>query len=137
LTKGDLLVKRISVVLSNMPGLLRDIVRDAISTTSDIYITSEAQSINELQALLKRQDPDLVVAADQDPEFARGARDLLSQRVLPRLLLVTQSGRDASLHWMQPRVSPLGRLTPDSLVREIRAAASLDTTWPSQGEEKT
>lgn len=129
-------MNRTSVVLSNMPVLLRDIVTDAIAATSDIDITGEAQSIGELESLLSRKHTDLIVAAERDPEFARRARELLSQRVLPRLLVVTHSGLAASLHWMQPRVSSLGQLTPDSLVREIRAAASLDTNWPRTGEEE-
>jgi hypothetical protein len=126
-------VNRIGVVLSNMPGLLRDIVTDSISAASGIEIAGEAQSIGELESLLCNHRPDLIIAAERDPELARCARELLSERALPRLLVVSHSGLVASLHWMQPRVSPLGQLTPDTLVREIRAAASLETNWPSQG----
>lgn len=129
-------MKRISVALSNLPGLLRDIVTDAVAQTPDIDIVGHAESLDELEAVLSARPPDLIIAAARDPQLDEGSRTLLAQRARPRLLLVTDSGRVARLYWLEPKVSRLGELTPEALLREIRAAAALETVWPvPDGEE--
>ena len=122
---------RIRVVLSNMPNLLRDIVADALSTESDIEIAGEAHSIGELKQLLDSGKTDVVVAAERDRAFARDCGHLLTARGLPKLLVFTESGNAAYLHWMKLETSFLGQLTPEGLVHEIRAASRLKSVLQS------
>jgi hypothetical protein len=117
---------QIHVVLSNMPDLLRDIIADAVSGETDMEITAEAHSVSELEWCMNTAHPDLVIAAEYDPDFARASRRLLAERTLPPFLVLTDDGSAAYLHWNRPETSSLGQLTPAALVREIRAAASLD-----------
>jgi DNA-binding NarL/FixJ family response regulator len=112
-----------------MPDLLRDIVANAVSTEPDIEIAAEARSVEELERFVDTQHPDLVIAAERDFAFARASRRLLNARALPPFLLLTDDGNAAYLHWTRPETSSLGQLTPEGLVREIRAATLLDSQW--------
>lgn len=121
-------MNRISVVLSKMPRLLRDIVVDAIGSAPDIEIAGEAHSAGELQSFLQDGHTDLVVAADVDPDFTAESQRLWKSRLRPKLLVVTESGGAAFLHCLRTETLPLGQLTPEGLLREIRTAARSDAS---------
>jgi len=118
-----------------MPDLLRDIVADAVSGETDVEITAEARSLAELQRCVSTSRPDLIIAAEHDADFARASRRLLETRTLPPFLVLTDGGSAAYLHWNKPQTLSLGQLTPEALVREIRAAARLDSRWRNTAGE--
>ena len=122
-------MSRIYIVLSNMSGLLRDIVVDALSSEPDIEISGEAHSVRDLERILETSNADIVVAAQREAALTQHSRELLRNRARPKLLLLTDSGSAAYLHWLKPETRPLGQLTPDSLVHEIRAATRLQSDW--------
>ncbi len=117
---------QINIVLSNIPGLLRDIIVNAIASETDITIVAEAHSTGELERYLEAYPTDIVVAADRNPEFAADTQRLLESCVRPKFLVVAESGGASFLHRMKPETLPLGQLTPEGLVREIRNAARSD-----------
>jgi DNA-binding NarL/FixJ family response regulator len=132
---------QIKLVLSNMPDLLRDIVVNAVSAEADMEIAAEAHSVAELERyLIGAADSgraDLIVAAERDAEFARDSRRLLRSRALPPFLVLTDDGSAAYLHRTRPETSALGHLSPAALIREIRAAARLESDWRNYAEEES
>lgn len=114
-------MSQINVVLSNMPGLLRDILVDAIDAQPDIEITGEAVSPDDLDLLLETDGVDLVLASDRDRGFGPAHR-LIERRSRLKILVVGSEGGAASLHWTDPVTRDLGQLSPGALCEAIREA---------------
>jgi hypothetical protein len=118
-----------------MSHLLRDIVADAVAGEPDVEIAADVHSLDELERCINTVRPELVIAAERDPGFARASRSLLRRRLLPPFLVLTDEGSAAYLHWTRPETTSLGHLSHEALLREIRAAASLDKHWLAEAEE--
>jgi hypothetical protein len=115
-----------------MPGLLRDIVVDALSTEPDMEIAGEIRSFTELDPVLDDRTIDIVVASERDGALACDKHRVLEACAYPRFLVLTDGGSSAYLHWMKPQTSSLGALTPETLVRAIRSAARLESDPQSE-----
>jgi DNA-binding NarL/FixJ family response regulator len=107
------------VLLLEVPQLLRDLLRDAISTESDLELIAEPPDLEGKRA--GAPAPDVVVCA------LRRDRDV--SRVTPTLwrwprcqLLVIGVDGDTSLCRLAPQCTTLGALAPADIVDAIRAA---------------
>ena len=127
---------QVNVVLTNVDGLLREIVLQALATDVEIHVAGEYGSAAELRDSLCSASPastahvpppipDVVIATvertpgsvgNEIPEAHEGLRS-------PGYLILTDRGLSASIHWLQPRSLSLSGLTPDGLVRAVRDVA--------------
>lgn len=99
----------IRVLIADMPGILRGVVRHSLETLDDLEVVEELTTRVPLGPAVARTGAQVVVVDATHPE-ARGE--------WPAVVLVALApdGREA---W---RVEPLGELSLDDLVAAIRSA---------------
>ncbi len=116
-------MKRIRVLLGDMPRLVHDIVRDAMIRQPDLEIVGEIDNMNDLGATLCDVAPDVVILG-QPSGNRGGGKDFLPWDVPSvAFLLVSADGREAySGEWRCRRVAV--DLSRQDLVDAIRAACA-------------
>lgn len=101
----------IRVLIADMPGVLRGVVRHSLETHDDLVVVEELTSPAPLADAVARSGAQVVVVDAGHPE-ARGDWPDVA------LLALTADGREA---W---RVEPLGELSPEALAAAVRSAVT-------------
>ena len=119
-------MKRIRVLLGDMPRLLRELIDGAIAATADIAVVGTVVGAvaahEQVASSLERTRADvLIIGMPDDADSEQIARLLYAQ---PRLRLVTigDAGRSTALHELRPIRIPLGDVAPEALLDAIRAS---------------
>lgn len=118
----------IRVLLADMPRMMRDIIRDITSSHKDIDVIAELAHRDELTKTAIRTRADVVVVGKAAGDGHEDYRDLLRKRPRLKILAISADGRRGFLHELQPRVVPLGEVSPDSLIEAIRGSAASHST---------
>ena len=102
-----------------MPRILREIVERAVTAEPDMEIVPGPPPGATLEAAVEASDADFVIsgASSENGEFGH----LLADRPGLRLLSVTRDGREAFLHELRPTSTPLGDISPQTIVDAIRS----------------
>lgn len=116
----------IRVLLADMPRMMRDIIRDITSSHKDIDVIAELAQRDELIEAAIRTRADVVVVGKVTGSGQDEYRDLLRKRPRLKILAISADGRRGFLHELQPRVIPLGEVSPDSLIEAIRGTSAAD-----------
>jgi hypothetical protein len=96
---------------------LRDIIVDAVADEPDLEIAGpELCSDCDLNQL----DADVVIAGTEEPADTELAVRLLSMAPRISVLMVATSGHTAAMYELRPQQTPLGDITPASLIAAIR-----------------
>lgn len=99
--------------------MLRQIVREAVATVSDIDIVGGVPgSLDDLDKVIAAR-PDVVVVGREEASDAAVAR-LLRERHGVRVLGISSDGAQTTLYEMRPHQVPLGELGPAALAAVIR-----------------
>jgi DNA-binding NarL/FixJ family response regulator len=101
-----------------MPQLLRDMLHHIFEAQPDVTSIA-AYGDESLLALVDQQAPDVVVLALSDDQTVH--LELLRRHPALRVVVLEDQGRLGSLYELSPCRLALGELTPESLVRVIRA----------------
>ena len=101
----------IRVLIADMPGVLRGVVRHSLETHDDVTVVDELTSPAPLAEAVARTGAQVVVVDAGHPE----ARCEWPSVVL---LALAPDGREA---W---RVEPLGELSPEALAAAVRSAVT-------------
>jgi DNA-binding NarL/FixJ family response regulator len=109
-----------------MPPLLRDIVVGVIGRESDMLIVGKASGYADLDELLWDAQPDVLVF--DDAAAASGKELLMRDHASLKVLVLSDGGKAAELHWLEPRTAQCLDLSPDRLVGLIRASFSGSAT---------
>jgi DNA-binding NarL/FixJ family response regulator len=104
-------VDPIRVLIADMPGVLRGVVRHSLETHDDLQVVGELTTPEPLADAVARSGAQVVVIDAGHPE-ARGRWPAVA------LLALAADGREA---W---RVEPLGELSPEALPAAVRSAVS-------------
>lgn len=117
---------QIRVLLVELPGMLRDLVVDALMGRPDINVVGEigeAESPAELASTARDTGADVVIVALRDEENELRPLDAVLY-ALPRLKVmgIARDGRNTYLREMHLRTVALGNIAPDELAETIREA---------------
>jgi DNA-binding NarL/FixJ family response regulator len=104
-------VDPIRVLIADMPGVLRGVVRHSLESHDDLLVVEELTTPEPLADAVARTGAQVVVIDAGHPE-ARGRWPAVV------LLALAADGREA---W---RVEPLGELSPERLVAAVRSAVT-------------
>jgi len=104
-------VDPIRVLIADMPGILRGVVRHSLETHDDFEVVEDLGARGSLAAAVERTGAHVVVVDAAHPE-ARSDWPAVA------LLAVAADGRKA---W---RVQPLGELSPEALANAVRSAVT-------------
>ena len=116
-------MKRIRILLGDMPRLVHEIVRDAVMRQPDMVIVGEIDDMRNLGARLGEIDPDVVIVGQSST--SRGeARDSLPWDVPSvAFISVTTDGREAYLgEWRCRRMAV--DLSRQDLIDAVRTACA-------------
>jgi DNA-binding NarL/FixJ family response regulator len=106
--------------------MLREIIERAVTGQPDMEIVDELPHDQMRAEALMRTAADVVISAgNHDP----GAVQQLLEE-LPRLkvLVVSGDGRDTALYELRPTRTPLGEVSPQTIVDAIRGACRATTS---------
>jgi hypothetical protein len=113
----------IRVLLAEMPRMLMDIIRDITAAHEDIDVIGELAGHADLAGTAARTGADVVVVGKTAESRDEDYGEVLRRRPQLRILAISADGRRGFLHELQPRIVPLGELSPGSLVDAIRGGA--------------
>ena len=106
------------IVLVEMPRILREIIEQAVADEPDMEIV-EGDAGPLLEAVEASKADFVIAGADYDlGEVAR----VLAERPRLRVLAVSGVGREAFLYELRPTRTPLGEVSPRTIVDAIRGA---------------
>jgi DNA-binding NarL/FixJ family response regulator len=116
-------VKRIRVLLGEMPQLLRELIDGAIGETADIAVVGTVGVREKLAASLEQTNADVLIIGVPDDADGVRLQSLLYDRPRLRLVTIGDAGRSTALHELRPITIPLGDVAPAALLDAIRASA--------------
>jgi DNA-binding NarL/FixJ family response regulator len=120
-------LERTRIVLVDMPPLLREIVRGALAREPDLDVVAEHDANADLRAAVEDDGADfLIVGSEATAEAA--VHSLVAADLGVRALEVQSDGKESVLYELRPHRVPLGEISPESLLRTIRAVP----TWDGQ-----
>jgi DNA-binding NarL/FixJ family response regulator len=108
-----------------MPPLLRDIVRNVLSGEPDIEIVAEHDIAVDVRDAVEQGDADLVIVGSDESSSA--LREAVAGDRGVRALEVRSDGKESVLYELRPHRVPLGEISPETLLRTIRAVPSWET----------
>jgi hypothetical protein len=103
-----------------MPRILREIIEQAVADESDMEIVEVGGRDVPLRQAVESSEADFVIAG-ADYDFGEVAR-VLEERPRLRVLAVAGHGREAFLYELRPMRTPLGEVSPRTIVDAIRGA---------------
>jgi DNA-binding NarL/FixJ family response regulator len=116
-------VSRISVILSELPPVLEQIVRGALREASDLEVVGRVDDSSELLRHHLLSETDVVVIALVASALPQAYADALRRHPLLRIIAVARDGRTVTRYELRPSALPLGELSRESLVDAVRDAA--------------
>lgn len=112
--------KRTRILLTGLPPMLREIVRDAVTAEPDMEVIGEFDDGTAFLRALAAAD--VVIGGTRDLDGAAFPDELLSAWPHVKVVMVTISGAAAAIFELQPHTKPLGDVSPGGLVDAIRSA---------------
>ena len=106
------IVKRVRVLVTDLPLMLRSIVAEALADRQEVELVSGEPS--------RRRGIDVLLTGAADPDDLDCARRLLAEWPTSRILLIASSGRHAVMYELYPRKMVLGDVSLDRLADVIR-----------------
>lgn len=109
------------VVLVNCDGVLGDIITRAVTEAPGMDVVGTAGAAEVGPATLTAE-ADLVLWNDADERHLERLLASAAHSDIPRVIATLSDGREAALWQLVPWRTPLGSLSPSSLVQAIRDA---------------
>ncbi|HEY8794123.1 MAG TPA: hypothetical protein VIM15_04185 [Gemmatimonadaceae bacterium] len=95
-------MRRIRVVLAEMPRMLRDVVEPVLATDFEIEVVGIVDDRHELESMVRSTQADVVLVAMPSDEQAESYAELLYDSPRTTLLAITHDGRGAFLYALRP-----------------------------------
>jgi chemotaxis response regulator CheB len=112
----------IRVVLVELTGLTRDVVKGILAEAPDIELIGEV-SVWEFGRPGAPVRADVAILAGETASLTDRAHELLELRPRLRILAVAHGGREGSLYELRPHRTPLGELSAHVLLDAVRTGA--------------
>jgi len=104
-------VKRVRVLIADVPPMLRSIIVDSLTDRQDVELLSGDD--------VRTDAVDVLLSGAPNPEDLGWARRLLATWPTSRILLIASSGRRAVMYELYPRKMILGDVSPGALTDVI------------------
>jgi DNA-binding NarL/FixJ family response regulator len=111
----------IRVLLGQMPGMLRDILRDTVRGHDDLEVVGVCDSAAELGGFVDRSSPDVVVVGMERQESIGVFVALFRDHPDLRLLVIRNDARSAALHQLRFRRCRVTDVSPAAILAALRA----------------
>ncbi len=120
LTHRDGCLEPSRIVLVDLPRILRDIIGDAVDEEPDMEVVGQLPADASLRRVVEQQEADFVIAGTEYgfDEIS----EVLVQHPRLQVLEVAGDGRESFLYHLRPARTPLGELSPRTIVDAIRGA---------------
>jgi chemotaxis response regulator CheB len=117
-------MRRIRVLLVEVPGVLSGILRDVIGHEPDMEVVGELKSSGDLMPAIRRTEADFLIWGLQPVAEAGGVPEacsaVLDAHPRIKVLAVEADGRSGSLYELRPWRLGLGELAPARIVEILR-----------------
>ena len=118
-------MRRIHVLLVQVPGVLCGIIRDIVLSEPDMEVVGELSAHDDLMSAIARTEADFVIwgleptapGPDSVPDECRAVLDACPQ---VKVLAVEADGRAGSLYELSPWRRELGELAPARIIEVLR-----------------
>jgi hypothetical protein len=118
-------VHPIRILLVDMPRLVRDMLVGAIERQADMAIVGQRPAVAALGEAVRESDAEFVILGlDDHRRLPPDGGRFLAERSRVRLFGIEAVDGEACLYELKPERVELGAVTPESVVRAIRRAAS-------------
>ncbi len=117
-------MQRTRIVLIDMSPLIREIVREALAREPDLDLVAEHGADVDVRAAIERDDADFVIVGSDATAHAAVRSVVAADRGF-RALELHADGKESVLYELRPHRVSLGEISPETLLRTIRAAP----TW--------
>ncbi len=121
-------MSEIRVLFGNLPGLLTDVITGLLEWEKGITLVGRCDD-DSLFDVAVRTRPHVVIIGLEESAIPAPGETLLRRLPTVHVLGVTRGGGQSFLYEMHPHREPLGELSPEGLVRAVRAAADSERVW--------
>jgi DNA-binding NarL/FixJ family response regulator len=97
-------------------------VERAVGRTHDMAVVGRAAAIEDLVALARATEPDVVIVGLHGAALPLACIELLLERPRMKLLGIEEQDGHAQLYELRPEQVELGEVSPDEVIETIRAA---------------
>jgi hypothetical protein len=118
-------MRPVEVVLIDLPEVLSDIVTAILERDADVRIAAQLRSEGSSFDPAVTGAFDVAIVGGDGEALAGAVRDLLCSRPRLRALTVGGDGREAFLYELRPHRTPLGEVSPDTLLGAVKAVGEL------------
>jgi hypothetical protein len=108
------------IVLVDLPRILRDIIGGAVGEEPDMQVVGQLPADASVRLAVDEREADFVIVGS-GYDFDE-ISEMLAQRPRLRVLEVAGDGRESFLYNLRPARTPLGELSPQTIVDAIRGA---------------
>ncbi len=106
--------------------MLRDLIRQTVDTEDDMRIVGEREVADASTILAS--DPQFVILGMDETTLPPVGTALLEELCSVRVLGLSAAGRWGYLHELHPNCTPVGEVSPSSLVALIRGGRRAEET---------
>jgi DNA-binding NarL/FixJ family response regulator len=115
-------VRRIRVLLAEMPRMLREVVEPVLATDFEIEVVGTVDCREELEPMVRSLHADVVLVAMPSDEQAESYTALLYDSPRTTLLAITHDGRGAFLYALRPHKVAISDVSRDGILAAIHDA---------------
>ncbi len=115
-------MESIRVVLVHMPGMLRDILRNAVAGQPDMTVAGEIAELDRLAPMMQTAAPHVVIIGAEDGDLPPFLHRVMQASPRLKILVVAADGREVVLHELRPNAIPVRDVSAEGILREIRRA---------------
>ncbi len=116
-------MKKIRIIIADVPAMLRDIVAEIIAAEPDLAIVDAIPNNADVKAAVRRSGADVVITQQADSEASFDNTALLYARHPLKVIAITGNACEGLLYDLRPHCESLGELSAAALVAAIRGAA--------------
>ena len=124
----------IRVLVCELPTFLSTMVIKALSSETNLQVSTASKMTVPLSELAKVHRPDVIVTAGLQPADLGVHRALLERKPRLRIYCIAPDGSGSWRRELQIRTTDLGEILPQELAEEIRACARRPLVAPLPAE---
>jgi chemotaxis response regulator CheB len=123
----------VRVVLADMSRLTRELIRRILEKEPGSHVVCDASSTSvPLRRLVEETGAHVVIIGTEAGGLAE-CRELLEERALLRMVVVSADGRDAQIHGVRPYEKAVDDFSPRFVLDLVRSPESLEDLDTQRG----
>ena len=121
-------LKRIRILVADLPRILQEIVTNVLRSQEDMEIVGLNGGSEGLTSAVSRYAADVLIIPWEEEKLAAVGVELLLEHPALEILAVGPDGRRSFLYRLRPEKVPLGEVSPQLLVEAIRSAVQVGSS---------